>query len=312
MTGRQAFLTEMVVSREDLANAIALNSSLVNGARLVGPALAGLLLARTSAGVCFLVNGISYLAVLAALLAMHVAPRGRPTEKRDLGRGLREGLAYAFGFAPIRAILLLLSLVSVAGTSYSVLLPVFATDVLHGRQTTLGLLSAAAGVGALVGAGFLAARKSVVGLGRWITGAPAFFGLGLVAFSFSDILWVSLALLVVAGFAMMVHMAASNTVLQTIVDEDKRGRVMSLYVMAFLGMMPLGSLLAGFLSDRIGAPATLRVGGTICIAGAVVFSLRFGQLRAQVRPIYVRIGILPEIAGGIQAATELTRPPEER
>src|SRR5262249_45599547 len=162
------------------------------------------------------------------------------------------------------------------------------------------------------GAGFLAARKSVVGLGRWITGAPALFGLGLVAFSFSDILWVSLALLVVAGFAMMVHMAASNTVLQTIVDEDKRGRVMSLYVMAFLGMMPLGSLLAGFLADRIGAPATLRVGGTICIAGAVAFGLRLGQLRAQVRPIYVRIGILPEIAEGIQAATELTRPPEER
>jgi MFS family permease len=311
MTGRQAFLTDMVERREDLANAIALNSSMVNAARLVGPALAGLVLAQTSAGVCFLFNGLSYLAVLAALLAMRVQPRPLPARRR-LAEGLREGLAYVFRFPPIRDVLLLLALVSLAGTSYGVLLPVFATEILGGRAGTLGLLGSAAGVGALAGAVFLAARPTVLGLGKWIALCPVLMGLALMAFSFSDRLLPSLLLLALAGFAMMVQMAASNTLLQTLVEEDKRGRVMSLYTLAFLGMVPLGSLLAGALASAVGAPAAVRLGAACCTAGGLLFAARLPALRALVRPIYVRMGILPEVAAGIQAATELAVPPEQR
>jgi MFS family permease len=312
MTARQAFYSELIDRREDLANAIALNSSMVNGSRLVGPALAGLLLAETSAGVCFLVNGLSYLAVLAALLAMRLPPRTVPRHSGRLMAGLREGFAYALGFAPIRAILLLLSLVSLMGMSYSVLLPVFAKDVLGGNELTYGLLGAAAGVGALAGALLLAARHSVVGLGRWIALTPALFGAALIGFSFSTAVWLSLPLLVVAGFAMMVQMASSNTVLQTIVDEDKRGRVMSLYTMAFLGTAPVGSLLAGSLAQGIGAPNMVRLGGAFCALGSLLFLAQLPRLRAQVRPIYVRMGILPEVAAGLGAASEMTVPPAKQ
>jgi MFS family permease len=312
MTTRQAFLTEMVQRREDLGNAIALNSSMVNGARLVGPALAGFLIAQTSAGVCFLVNGISYLAVLAALLAMRVPPRPREPHRAGLVHGLREGFVYAFGFSPIRSILLLLSLVSLLGMSYTVLMPVFATEVLGGGANTLGLLTAATGVGALAGALFLASRPSVLGLGKWISLAPAGFGAGLIVFSFSTTLWVSLLLLFLIGFAAMVQMAASNTVLQTIVDEDKRGRVMSFYTMAFMGVAPLGSLLAGAVADEVGAPEMVRLGGLCCIAGSAVFTARLPHLRQLIRPIYVRMGILPEMSAGLQTATELTVPPEKQ
>ncbi len=311
MTARQAFYSEMLDRREDLANAIALNSSIVNGSRLVGPALAGVLLAETSAAVCFVVNGVSYLAVLAALLAMRLPARPRPPARGRVLEGLREGMSYALGFAPIRAILLLLSLVSLLGMSYSVLLPVFASDVLHGNPTTYGLLGAASGVGALAGALMLAARASVLGLGRWITLMPALFGVALVGFSFSTRLWLSLPLLAVAGFAMMVQMASSNTVLQTIVDEDKRGRVMSLYTMAFLGTAPLGSLLAGWLADVIGPQKMVRLGGACCVVGSLLFATQLSRLRAMVRPIYVRMGILPEMAAGIGAASDLTVPPEK-
>jgi MFS family permease len=312
MTARQAFYTEMLDRREDLANAIALNSSIVNGSRLVGPALAGLLLAETSAGVCFAVNGVSYLAVLAALLAMRLPARDRPPVRGRVLHGLREGLAYSLGFAPIRSILLLLSLVSLLGMSYSVLLPVFASDVLHGGPTTYGLLGAATGVGALAGALFLAARHSVLGLGRWIALTPALFGAALIGFSFSKELWLSLPLLTVAGFAMMVQMASSNTVLQTIVEEDKRGRVMSLYTMAFLGSAPLGSLLAGWLADAVGPQKMVRLGGACCVVGSLLFATQLPRLRAMVRPIYIRMGILPEVATGIGAASEVTVPPEEQ
>jgi MFS family permease len=312
MTARQAFYTEILDRREDLANAIALNSTMVNGSRLVGPALAGLLLAETSAGVCFLVNGLSYLAVLAALLAMRLDSRSRPRHQGRVLAGLWEGLHYALGFAPIRAILLLLSLVCLMGISYVVLLPVFARDVLGGGPYTYGLLGAASGVGALVGALLLAARHSVLGLGRWIALTPALFGAALIGFSFARTLWLAMPLLAVAGFAMMVQMAASNTVLQTIVDEDKRGRVMSLYTMAFLGTTPLGSLLGGWLGAWIGAPNTVRLGGACCAVGSLLFALQLPRLREKVRPIYIRMGILPEVAAGIQAASELTVPPEEQ
>ncbi len=305
MTGRQAFLTEMVASREDLGNAIALNSSMVNGARLVGPSLAGLLLAVTSAGVCFLANGVSYVAVLVALLAMRLPKRERPHRHAPLLQGLREGFRYAFGFAPIRALLMLLGLASLTGMSYTVLLPQFTVDVLHGDAHVLGFLTAASGLGALAGALFLAARKSVLGLGRWVVLAAGLMGLALAGFDLAPNLPAALGVLFEVGYAMMVQMAASNTILQTIVDEDKRGRVMSFYTMAFLGMAPLGSLLAGAVAARAGLKVAFVVNGALLLAGAVVFAFHLPRLRTLVRPIYVRLRILPEIAAGIQSATTL-------
>ncbi|MBY0528242.1 MAG: MFS transporter [Gemmataceae bacterium] len=311
MPARQAFLVELVERREDLPNAIALNSSLVNGARLVGPSLAGLLIALAGEGWCFAVDAVSYLAVIAALLAMRVDPRQRSAEARPVWRGVAEGFRYAFGFAPVREILLLLALVSFMGMPYTVLLPIFAVDVLDGGPWTLGLLSGASGVGALAGGLYLASRRTVLGLGPRMVLATVVFGVGLIGFSLSHALWLSLPLMVLIGLGMMVEMAASNTILQTIVDEDKRGRVMSFYSMAFLGMAPFGSLFAGSLAGLVGAPTTVLIGGIACLAGAGLFASRLPQLRERVRPIYARLGILPQIASGLQAAAELTRPPED-
>ena len=295
MVGRQAFLTEMLEDRADLGNAIAMNSFTFNSARLVGPSVAGVLLALVGAGICFLLNGLSYLAVLAALYAMRLQPRGPEPARVPLRRGLREGFAYAFGFAPIRSLLLLVSLVSLVGASYVVLLPVFATapELLHGGAQTYGLLLSAAGCGALAGAVYLAARKSVLGLGIRIALSPSVLGLSLLAVSFVRTLWLALLLLLLMGMAMMVQMAASNTLIQTIVEDDKRGRVMSFYTMAFFGMAPIGSLLAGWLADALGVPATLRIGGGCCVAGSLLFAWQLPRFRAGVRPHYVRLGIVP-------------------
>jgi MFS family permease len=311
MPVRQAFVVEMIERREDLPNAIALNSSMVNATRLLGPSIGGVIIAAVGEGWCFMIDAISYIAVIASLLAMKVTPRmTEQLREVNMLRQLREGFAYAARFAPIRNVLLLLALVSLVGMPYTVLMPVFADDVLHGGPNTLGMLMAASGVGALVGALFLAARKSVLGLGTLIPLTAAAFGVGLIAFSFSGVLWLSLALMVVTGLGFMVQMAASNTVLQTIVDEDKRGRVMSFYTMAFMGTAPFGSLLAGSVADRIGAPHTLMFGGIGCIAGALWFALSLPALRRDVRPIYERIGILPEMAAGIHTTSELSVPPE--
>jgi MFS family permease len=299
MPARQAFLSEMIDRREDLANAIALNSSMFNGARLIGPALAAVLLALAGAAVCFLANAVSYLAVLAALLAMRVTPRERRPARKGLWSGLCEGLAHGFGFAPLRALLLLVGLVSMAGVSYSVLLPIMATEVLGGEVGLFGLLTVAAGVGALAGALFLAMRQSVLGLGKWVLAAPALLGVALLAFSFSESPGLSLALLPVVGFAIMVHMGSCNILVQTIVDEDKRGRVMSLYTMAFMGLAPLGSLLAGSLAAQFGPANAIRAGATVCLLGSLVFALFFRRLRALVRPIYVQRGILPEMPAAV-------------
>jgi MFS family permease len=309
MPARQAFLVEMVVQREDLPNAIALNSSLVNGGRLVGPSVAGLLIAAAGEAWCFLTDAVSYLAVIAALLAMHVAARALPTRRVSVWQGLREGARYVFGFAPIRSVLLLLALVSLTGMPFLVLMPVFA-EMLGGGARSLGFLNGAAGVGALSGALYLASRRTVLGLGRAIVWAATLFGASLIGFGLSRHLWLSLALMLTTGFGMMVHMAASNTILQTIAEEDKRGRVMSFYSLAFLGMTPFGSLLAGLLAEWVGAPWTVLGGGVACLVGAALFAARLPGLRALVRPIYVERGILPAAASGVQSASEVALPPQ--
>jgi MFS family permease len=306
MPTRQAFVMEMVEEKEDLANAIALNSSMVNSARLLGPSIAGVVIAAVGEGTCFLINGISYVPVIAALLAMTFRPKDSKPRPLRVWQGLKDGIIYAYGFAPIRAILLLLALVSLMGMPYVVLMPIFAEDILHGGPHALGFLMGGSGMGALGGALYLASRKSVLGLGKKMAMASGMFGIGLIAFSLSRVLWVSLLLMLMTGFGQMVEMASSNTVLQTIVDDDKRGRVMSFFAMAFMGMVPFGSLLAGFLASKIGAPGTLLIGGTACLLGAAMFLRRLPALRVMVRPIYVKMGIIPEIALGIQSVTEAT------
>jgi MFS family permease len=307
---RQSFVVEMVDKREDLGSAIALNSSMFNSARLLGPSIAGILIAAFGEGVCFLIDGISYLGVIAALLAMKITLRKIESDRADVLQGLKEGFAYAFGFAPIRAILLLLGLVGLAGMPYMILMPVFAAEVLHGGAHTFGFLMGASGAGAVAGAIYLASRRSVRGLGRIISLASGIFGVGLITFSLSREFWLSLSLMVLTGLGMMVQVASSNTILQTIVDDDKRGRIMSFYTMAFIGMSPFGSLLAGLLASKIGAPHTLLICGAFCILGSFLFSRSLPRLREMVRPIYVRMGIIPEVAKGIQTATELTIPPK--
>jgi MFS family permease len=310
MPARQAFVVEMVERREDMANAIALNSSMVNAARLLGPSLGGVIIAAVGEGWCFMIDGVSYIAVIASLLAMKIAPRAMKTVKNaNMLAQLREGWHYAAGFAPIRKLLLLLALVSLVGMPYTILMPVFANEILKGGPNTLGLLMAASGGGALLGALLLAARKSVLGLGKYIPLSAALFGAGLVAFSYSRVLWLSLLLMVATGLGFMVQMAVSNTVLQTIVEEDKRGRVMSFYTMAFMGTAPFGSLLAGTVADRIGAPHTLILSGVGCILGAIWFATALPALRRDVLPIYLKIGIVPEVATGIHATAEMTTPP---
>jgi MFS family permease len=313
MPGRQAFLIEMIEDKHDLSNAIALNSSMVNVARLLGPSIAGVVIAATNEGWCFAIDGLSYLGVIAALIAMRVAPRpARSGAHPGAWHQFLEGWRYAFGFRPIRSIILLLALVSLVGVPYSVLMPIFAASVFHGGPHILGLLMGASGCGALAGALWLASRQSVVGLGRIIIAACAAFGAGLIGFALAPVLWLAVPCLVIAGCGFIIQMASSNTIIQTIVDEDKRGRVMSFYMMAFLGTVPFGSLMAGWLSSRVGAPYTLRLGGICCLAGAAWFARELPIIRIAVRPIYVRMGILPQVAAGIADAAELSVPPERQ
>jgi len=309
---RQSFIVEMTQNREDLGNAIALNSSLFNSARVIGPSIAGVLLAAVGEGLCFFLNGVSYLAVIASLFAMRIQPRERPEQVTAMWEGLREGFSYAAGFKPIRYTLMLLSLVSLMGMPYAVLMPIFAKQILHGGERTFGWLMASAGVGALTGALFLASRRSVLGLGRLIPTAATIFGFGLIAFALSRVIWLSAALLVLIGFGMIVQMASSNTIIQTIVEEDKRGRVMAFYTMAFMGTAPFGSLLAGALANAIGPPNTVIVGGASCLLGAALFARKLPVIREAIRPIYIRMGIIPAVsAGGLQSQVEVTGQPED-
>jgi MFS family permease len=294
MPTRQTFVVELVERRENLSNAIALNSSLFSGARLVGPAIAGLLIAAVGTSMCFLIDGVSYIAVIAGLLAMRIRPRQvLATQAADtILKKLKEGFQYAFGFAPIRSILLLIALVSLVGMPYTVLVPIFATNILKGGPETLGFLMAASGLGALISAVYLSSRSTIVGLGKLIAIAPAIFGVALIVFSQSRVLWLSLLAMFVLGGSLILQSTSSNTILQTIVDEDKRGRVMSLYTIAFISMATFGNLFAGTLANHIGAPTTLVFGGIACIAGSLYFGRQLPALRKLVLPIYDRIGLL--------------------
>ncbi len=311
MPARQSFVVEMVENREDLGNAIALNSSMVNAARLIGPSIAGVVIAAVGEGYCFLIDGLSYIAVIISLLAMQVEPRTLPARKGAILVEIKEGWEYATRSVAIRSILMLLALISLVGMPYTVLMPIFAGQVLHGGPHTLGFLMGASGIGALAGAISLAARRSVLGLGRVIAASAAIFGAGLIGFGLSRQLWLSLFLMLFTGGAMMQQMAASNTVLQTIVEDDKRGRVMSLYSMSFMGMAPFGSLFAGWLANRIGAPRTVILSGVLCLVGAAWFILSLPTIRKAVRPIYAELGILPALATGVGAASSLLTPPED-
>jgi MFS family permease len=293
LPARQSFLVQMVGGRTDLGNAIALNSTMVNGARLLGPALAGITIAAVGEGYCFLIDGLSYFAVIASLLVMKLEVQ--PARKSDGSMlvQLKEGWRYVSTFAPIRTVMILFAMISFMGVPYTVLMPIFASKILHGGPNTLGFLMGAAGVGAVIAAVSLAARQSVRGLYKVIPAAAALMGGGLIAFSFSRNLWLSLALMSVTGFGMMQEYAASNTVIQTIVEDDKRGRVMSYWTMAYMGASPFGSLLAGSLAPVIGAPGTVLLCGIGCVLGAVWFWLQIPKLRPVIRPIYEQLGILP-------------------
>jgi MFS family permease len=269
---RQSFVIYMIDQREDLGNAIALNSAMFNGARFLGPSVAGLLIAAVGEGICFLLNGLSYLAVIAALLAMKLSPVHSESMKANMLHDFKEGLAYTFGSQPIRSILLLLALTSFMGVPYAVLMPAFARDILHGGPHTLGFLMSATGAGALLGAVYLASRRSIIGLGKIIPITAGIFGMGLIGFSLSRILWLSLLLMFIAGFGIMVQVASSNTLLQTIVDDNMRGRVMSFFAVSFMGMAPFGSLLAGSLAGMMGVANTLMMGGICCVIGATVYA----------------------------------------
>jgi len=295
MPTRQSFIVELIEKPEDLGNAIALNSFMFNGARLVGPAVAGILIGLLGEGICFLINGISFFGIIFALMAIKVPERKKIVRTSRIWQDLKEGYTYAFGFAPIRYLLLQVGLMSFMGMSFTVLMPIFAKDILHGGPHTLGFLMAASGIGALAGAIYLASRQTILGLGRLIATASAIFGIGLIAFSLSQVLIISLSMMFITGLGMIVQMASSNTILQSIVEEDKRGRVMSIYATAFIGMAPLGNLFTGTMASWIGAPNTLIVSGLACIIGSLIFAANLPQMRKEARPLYIKLGIIPGI-----------------
>ena len=292
--GRHSFFVQMIEDRNDLGNAIALNSTMVNGARLLGPALAGVTIGLVGEGGCFLIDGISYVAVIASLLMMKIKLVEVAHTADNFFRQMREGWDYVRSFSPIRTILVLFSIVSLMGYPYMVLLPIFAGQVFHGGPYTLGWLTAASGLGALISALSLAFRKSVVGLTRMIQMSSAALGLALILFGFSHQFALSLLLMGFAGFGMMQSASASNTVIQTLVPEDKRARVLSYYAMAYFGSAPIGSLLAGALAQKIGASNTIIITGTFCFLGSLWFSLQMPKIRTVMRPIYQEMGLLPK------------------
>jgi MFS family permease len=311
MPVRQAFVMDMVEKKDMLGNAIALNSLQFNVARLVGPSVAGFLIAAFGEGACFLINGLSFTAVIWSLASMDIRASAVKPERYKIAEGIREGFSYVAFSLPMRHILMLLSVVSIMGASYVVLMPVFARDILGGGPETLGFLMSSAGIGALGATVYLASRKTVRGLSRMVAAFASIFALSLVIFAFSRSLAASMAILALTGFGVMSHMASSNTILQTIADDDKRGRVMSFYTIAFIGTAPIGSLMAGAMASRLGASNTLVICGLACLAASAVFAARLPAIRAAIRPIYERMGIIPEIASGLNTVSEFSRPPED-
>jgi MFS family permease len=290
---RQSFVVEMV-GREDLVNAIALNSSMFNGARLVGPAIAGVMVATIGEGWCFFVNGVSYLGVIAGLLAMRIERADAVAAHGSPLTSVVEGFRYVAHTGPIRALLLLLGVLSFVGMPYAVLMPIFADSILSGGPSGLGLLMGASGAGALVGALVLAGRQGIAGLGGWVAGAAFLFGFTLIVFALSRAFWMSVVILVATGFFMIVALASSNTLIQSMVPDRLRGRVMSVYSMMFMGMAPFGSLAAGAVAERLGAPAAVALGGAACMATALVFGSRLSALRLHARQLI----LAQQAAGG--------------
>ena len=281
---RQSFVIEMV-GKDDLVNAIALNSSIVNAARALGPAIAGVLLAAVGEGWCFLLNGLSYVAVIAGLLLMKLPPRLRADHKKPSLADLTHGFRYVRETMPVRDLLLLVGLVSFAGFPYSTLMPIFADEILHGGARGLGFLMACAGAGSLVGALTLATRSTIRGLGRIVAASALVFGVALMVFSLSRVFWLSALVLPVVGMTMITQAASTNTLIQSMVPDAMRGRVMAIYAMMFMGMSPIGALVEGWIAERIGAPHTVMIGGAVCVAGAMVFNVRLPRLRVMARQL---------------------------
>ena len=292
MPSRQSFMVEMVEKKEDLGNAIALNSTMVNGARLLGPSIAGVLISLTGEATCFLINGLSYLVVIASLLNMKIIPKEKKQKDSKIIAELKEGFRYTFGFKPVRFIILLLALVSLMGMPYSVLMPVYAKEILHGSSHTFGFLMGASGLGALSGALYLASRRNAAGLEKIIPVSAVVFGTGLILLSVSGVFWIASLVMILTGAGMMMVMASSNTVIQTVIDDSKRGRVMSIYAMAFMGTAPFGSLISGALAKAIGTPLTLAIGGFSCMLGAGYYLRKMPEIQKQIRPVYQTLGIL--------------------
>jgi MFS family permease len=295
MPSRQAFIVDICEKREDLSNAIALNSSLVNLTRLIGPAIAGLVISWVGEGMCFLFNALSYVAVLIALMCMKLPARERVQHASgQVIKHLKEGCSYAFGFEPIRMLLIITAITSIAGMPYMMLMPVYAQSVFHGSAGTLGLLMTASAIGSVAGTIMLAARESILGLGKWICGSMALFSVALILFGYSHSLPLALCVLPIIGFGMIVQNAACNTLLQTLVEEDKRGRVMSLYSICFLGFVPLGSLISGYLSSQIGVANTILIGALVCFATAIWSFGLLPSVRQKARPVYIARGVIQQ------------------
>jgi MFS family permease len=288
---RHAYLLELVEGKEDLPNAIALTSLMANSGRMIGPALAGILIGVLSEAHCFLINAFTYIAVVISFLLIRVRAQPREPSKQALLAGLREGFAYSWNLLPIRALLLTLSVVALLAAPYMTLMPVMVREVFHGNSELMGFLMSASGGGAICGTLYMASRKNARGLIRLIIIAVLAAGTALTLFANAPSVWLALPLLSVIGFGILVTSVSVNTILQTIVDDDKRGRVMSLYTAAFLGVMPFGALTAGALADLIGPRATLTLGGLCCVAAALILARNRHRLREQIRPIYERLGI---------------------
>jgi MFS family permease len=296
---RQSLVIDLIDDPDDLGNAIALNSAIFNGARLVGPAIAGITIAVVGEGICFLLNAISFIAVIAALLQIKIPVKQKVIQISNFKKSLTEGLHYIFQSVPIRMLILMLAILSLTGLSFIVLLPAYAKEILHGSSDTLGYLMSAMGAGALTGAIYMAARKTVFGLCKIISGSAMVLGMAIVLASISDKLHFSLFVFFFGGLSMILLLASINTMLQTIADEDKRGRVMSFYAMALMGTAPIGNLLAGTIASSISIPYTLSISGIITVCSGIWFWLNLKSFRKYVNPIYVNKGILPGLPNDI-------------